>query len=473
MRKSIAVILVLVFLTASCLVVAKPAFSSADVEDTWASKAPMHEARGGLGVAAVNGKIYAIGGSTLQGSPPYTGGIVATNEEYDTATDTWVFKKPMPTPRMDFGIAVYNNKIYCIGGEEIFKDDSKAPLTNVNEVYDPVTDTWETKAPMPTPRSGLRANVVNGKIYLIGGNDPNVHFEPGASPHNEVYDPATDSWTTKTPMLAAASNHASAVFGDKIYVIGGLIGGPSEGLRFDLNQIYDTEDDSWSYGTPVPFNVVGEAGATTGVNAPKRIYVFGEIWDFGEDHKYSVRVYDPESDSWAVGADIPTDRGGFGIAVVDDMLHVIGGETADGIPFSADPPSIRKYATNEQYMPFGYGTVPPVVSVLSPENTNYTSGNVSLAFTVNKPAQWMGYSLDGQETVTVTGNTSIAVLSSGLHNITVYAKDEFENTGASETISFSVAEEPEPFPTALVATVSASVAVVGVGLLVYLKKRNR
>jgi hypothetical protein len=57
-----------------------------------------------------------------------------------------------------------------------------------------------------------------------------------------------------------------------------------------------------------------------------------------------------------------------------------------------------------------------------------------------------------------------------LHNITVYAKDEFENTGSSETITFSI---EEPFPTAIVATASgASVAVVGVGLLFYFKKRN-
>ena len=164
--KASALLLALVFLSATFIITAKPV-SAADL-GSWTTKAAMHEARSGLGVAVVNGKIYAIGGSTLQGSPPYTGGIVGTNEEYDTATDTWVFKKPMPTPRMNFGIAVYNNKIYCIGGE---------PRTNINEVYDPATDTWETKAPMPTPRDGLRANVVNGKIYLIGGNDPDVSID--------------------------------------------------------------------------------------------------------------------------------------------------------------------------------------------------------------------------------------------------------------------------------------------------------
>ena len=364
MSKALA--LVLVFLTTSSIIVALPVSGATADENTWVEKAPMQQARGGLGVAVVNGKIYAIGGSTLSGSWPYTGGIVATNEEYDPASNTWSFKKPMPTPRTNFGITVYNNKIYCIGGEEIYKNESKAPLTNVNEVYDPTTDTWETKESMPTPRSDLRANVVNGKIYLIGGYDPNVHFEPGASTHNEVYDPATDSWFTKEPLPAAVSLYASAVFEDKIYVIGGYADGPW--LRFDLNQVYNTKNDSWSYGSPLNESFGGVTGeVTTGFLAPKRIYVFGETRnDSWENYYFSVRSYDPENDSWTAGDVMLTSRGDSGVAVVNDLIYVIGGENANGIPFSADPHFLKKYATNEQYTPFGYGTIPPKVSVASP-----------------------------------------------------------------------------------------------------------
>jgi N-acetylneuraminic acid mutarotase len=347
MSKALALTLVLVFLTASTIILALPVSGTTTVENTWVEKAPMQQARGGLGVAVVNGKIYAIGGSTLSGSWPYTGGIVATNEEYDPATNTWSFKNQMPTPRTNFGITVYNNKIYCIGGEEIFKNESKAPLTNVNEVYDPTTDTWETKESMPTPRSDLRANVVNGKIYLIGGHDPNVHFKPGGSTHNEVYDPATDSWSKKEPLPDATSNYGSAVFGDRIYLIGGYAEVPW--VRFDLNQIYDTKNDSWSYETPLTQDYASAACVvTTGLMAPKQIYVFGEK---------NVLSYNPDNDSWIPGADIPTGRGDSGVAVVNDLIYVIGGETANGLPFSADPHSLKKYATNEQYTPFGYGTL--------------------------------------------------------------------------------------------------------------------
>jgi hypothetical protein len=104
----------------------------------------------------------------------------------------------------------------------------------------------------------------------------------------------------------------------------------------------------------------------------------------------------------------------------------------------------------------------------------YNESSVFLNFTVNKPTNWTGYSLDGDENATVTGNTTLTGLSAGMHNVTVYARDEFNNTGASETINFSIAEEPAPFLIVPVATASAAaIAVVGVGLLVYYRRRKR
>jgi N-acetylneuraminic acid mutarotase len=452
------VLLLALFLAISCLIAVKPAFSfTVPAENTWTQKAPMHEARYGIGIAVVNGKIYAIGGSTrsggggtIKGPLPVTGGTVGTNEEYDPKTDTWTTKTPMPTPIQNFAIAAYNNKIYCMNGK--------------NEVYNPETDMWETKTPMPTPRGALQANVVDGKIYLIGG-DTNGTL-------NEVYNPETDTWATETPMPTASYGYASAVVDKKIYIIDS-----------NLNQIYDTETDTWSQGAPSPsgFAFGGAAGATTGVNAPKLIYVLGEYSNSREgEPPYFVRVYDPEKDVWTFGSDIPTHRYLLGVAVVDDMLYAIGGFTSSypDMPFSYPyGPTNTPYATNEQYTPFGYGTIPPKVAVVSPVIGNYTLGNVSLAFTVNKPATWIGYSLDGQDNITITGNITLTGLAVGLHDITIYAKDEFENMGASHTITFSMVEPehtPEPFPTTLVAAaLVASAGVIAVGLLVYFKKRKR
>jgi hypothetical protein len=103
----------------------------------------------------------------------------------------------------------------------------------------------------------------------------------------------------------------------------------------------------------------------------------------------------------------------------------------------------------------------------------YNNASVPLDFSVDKQVTWIGYSLDGKDNVTVTGNITLSGLSDGVHTLTVYANDTFGFTGASETVTFTVAT----FPTTLVmaaAVVVALVTVVAViGVLVYLRKRNR
>ena len=141
------------------------------------------------------------------------------------------------------------------------------------------------------------------------------------------------------------------------------------------------------------------------------------------------------------------------------------------------------YADNTDRYPLmePFTTTPPKISVLSPLNERYNETSIPLVFTLDKPVNWTGYSLDGEPSVTVTSsglltNVTIANVTNGVvHNVTVYANDTYGNMGASETVTFTVAKpEPEPFPTALVATASGlSVAAVGLGLLmVYFKKRK-
>jgi hypothetical protein len=121
---------------------------------------------------------------------------------------------------------------------------------------------------------------------------------------------------------------------------------------------------------------------------------------------------------------------------------------------------------------FALDTTIPSVSILSLENKAYHTANLNLTFTTDEPISLMSYSLDGAN-VTVTGNSTLTGLPNGEHNITVYATDLAGNVGASETITFTIAK-PEPFPTALVATASgASATIIGIGLLVYFKKRKR
>jgi len=298
------------------------------VEDSWTTMEPMPTAERGLGAAVVNGKIYAIGSNV--------------NYEYDPATDTWTTKSSMTTARSGFGIAVYQDRIYVIGGRYgIYPNDT---VTGVNEVYNPATDTWETKTSMPTSRVGAHANAVDDRIYLISGKTGGPY---SVVTLNEVYDPETDTWTTKEPIPYPVNSYASAVVDGKIYVIGGQ-DEYHDPMNLDLTQIYDPETNTWSQGTPIPAATIdASAGVTTGTLAPERIYVMGGDESFLESSDQNY-VYDPHADVWNAGTPIPTPRFNPAVAVLNDLVYVIGGFYGPG------GPGYLPIATVEQYTPIGY-----------------------------------------------------------------------------------------------------------------------
>jgi N-acetylneuraminic acid mutarotase len=335
-KKIIAFLFALTVLASAISIIIKPAASDEVTEDSWATMASMPTARTRLGVAAVDGKIYAIGGDN-------NNSFLKDNEMYDPATNNWTAKAQMPTAKSDFGIAVYGKKIYCIGGAA----GPNSEPTGAVEIYDTMTDSWETKTSMPTARKAIGANVVDGKIYVIGGDKGNA--VPLSL--NEVYNPEMDTWTTKAAPVGVY-NYASAVVDEAIYIIGG--GGS------DLTQIYTPESDEWSRGASIP--VGGQdatqgvvAAATSGVLAPKRIYVLGG----GSYYPFDLNwAYDPVADAWSNATSMPTARSGLAVAVVDDLLYAIGGTAVNAF----EPP----VAINERYTPIGYGSVPPVDSAPFP-----------------------------------------------------------------------------------------------------------
>jgi len=114
---------------------------------------------------------------------------------------------------------------------------------------------------------------------------------------------------------------------------------------------------------------------------------------------------------------------------------------------------------------FTVDTVGPIVTVFELNHKTFTGSEVPLSFTVNDADTRITYSLDGQENITTTGNTTLANLAEGNHSLTVYVIDEAGNTG-SQTIAFSVAL----FPTELVLASILTVVAISTGLLVYFKK---
>jgi len=353
-KHAILLVVVFFFINGLFLVTFSPVFASEITTDSWSTKTSMKQSRYGLGVIAVDNKIYAIGGNTADSYPQFDADmLVGTTEQYDPGSDTWVTLKSMPTPRAYFAIAAYQNKIYCIGGVvditsvsmtswPWFENGTSWVNCGVTEVYDTVTDSWSTKMALPVSGSVLQAHVVDGKIFVLAGQDL------------FMYDPVADFWTQKTSspyeswvQTAYDPNEgiAAVVVEDRILF--------SEQYSEDINCytrciVYDPKIDVWmeekieplDWGDWLRYRV---ACITDGLYTPQKIYVFGQ-----RSAQSATYVYDLDG-SWSTAKAVPTWRFGFGVGVVEGVLYVIGGFTYGGMAKSQE-----SLGVNERYVPIGY-----------------------------------------------------------------------------------------------------------------------
>lgn len=344
-RMLIATVLVLIFLLYAMPLEPQPTdVVTATVAPSWNTlKTSLPNGTSQVKAIALDGRIHVLGG--------------AFHYQYDPETNTWIQLASMPTLRYSgFGLAAYNHKIYLIGGYLGYEYGPNDSVSSANEVYDPSTDSWESRAAMPNARDWVEANTVNGKIYVIGGDDTLYR----RSHLNEVYDPVNDSWSTKQPAPIGMIKGASAVIDDKIYLLGGL--GDNDSLNAISNQIYDTTTDCWSLGAPLPSTMWYTAAcATSGAMAPKRIYIMGGGFTEISD---TVSVYNPAANNWTASLPMPQTRMGHTIASIDDKIYVMGGSCSYQGPHPLGSPltpgiSWTPTAQVDVFTPLDYGTTDP------------------------------------------------------------------------------------------------------------------
>src|SRR5437588_242271 len=198
----------------------------------WIHPAPLPEAPEAVGgaaaAAAAGGKCYVIGGAAQL--PPY-GNLpirpiqphrsLDTVEEYDPAANTWRTRAPMPTARNHMGAGTVNGKIYVIGGRLTGAFSIAMPgNTDVVQEYDPAANAWATRAPMPTARSGGGTAVLDGRLYVGGGELQTYQFL-AAFRAFEAYDPAADTWAQLPYMPSPRHSFAMAAVGNRIHAVSG------------------------------------------------------------------------------------------------------------------------------------------------------------------------------------------------------------------------------------------------------------
>jgi len=306
--------------------------ATANAQGKWVKLAPFPEpAEELLGVAA-NGKMYVFCGLAPGWKP------IGMVYEYDPATDKWAKKNPMPVLTHHVAFTEYRGKIYAFGGFVLTTSGPAAwtPVDNAWE-YDPVADTWKPLAPLPTKRGSPVAGVAGDKIYVIGGaTTPSGSKETAvhpARPHVSVgaveeYDPSTNTWRQRSPMPTPRNHATAGVVNGKIYVIGGRVGGAfitSGSSNVDVVEEYDPAADVW--GSPRAKMPSARSAMASGVYGG-RIYVTGGE---GQDSQrmYTFRAfeaYDRANNRWTILPSMPVSRHGLAGAVVGKRLHMVSGD---------------------------------------------------------------------------------------------------------------------------------------------------
>jgi hypothetical protein len=268
---------------------------------------------------------------TLQGSPlrlvrgdaddpnPFSPGWAGTQHDGNPGVNagapkdpTWSTIASYPTGIMDNSADIIDGKVYSVGGF-----DASFNITNKGYVYDPDANTWTAIADMPVAREKPAVAAVGGKLYVTGGWD--TAGNPVA--RTDVYDLATNTWSTVSPNPHPAAAAGVAVANDKIYLIAGCPDGNCTATATSV--VYDPGSDSWATIASYPHNVSWESCG--GING--QVYCAGGT--DGVSTFKDLRVYDPGADSWSqpTASDLPFDLWASASGAANGFLIMSGGVT--------------------------------------------------------------------------------------------------------------------------------------------------
>ncbi len=313
------------FLAGLCLIALPVSTRSVETEPdrgVWRTAAPAPTKRTEVAAVTLRDKIYVVGGF----EQPSLGNVLnlaitPSLEEYDPSTDRWTTKAPMPVGLHHVGIGVTGGRLYVIGGYRKSGLTVWEPVATVY-AYDPATDTWTQRAPMPSPRGALSVTEHDGRLYAIGG-----YGRKANSAALEVYDPERNTWVSRMPVPTPRDHLATATLSGKVYAIGGRLNGDYR-QNLSVTEVYDPVTGRWTRGADLPTARSGITAAVVG----GRVYVFGG--EGGDGTFRENEAYDPTHDTWQALAPMPTARHGLGSAVVHGRIHVISGGPTPGGSYS-------------------------------------------------------------------------------------------------------------------------------------------
>jgi N-acetylneuraminic acid mutarotase len=291
--------------------------------------------RSECGLAAVDGKLYLIGGD---------GGSAFPVESFDFKTLTWTKLADAPAMLNHFQAVALDKKIYILDAFSSGGFPEQTPASNVY-IYDIEKNIWQTGKGLSDERKRAAAGAAmyDGKLYLVAGIQHG--HSSGTNNMFDVYDPKTDSWTT-LPDAPHIRDHCSAtVIKDKLYAVGGRNTSyhePNNFMAFFSHTVlevdcYDFKTGKWStLNAKLPLGTGG--GAVVNLY-DKLYYIGGERATATESNAARKNTFylDPNSQNeWAETDSMHFGRNGMPATVLNNKIYVAGG--SGGGPGGPPPP---------------------------------------------------------------------------------------------------------------------------------------
>jgi len=390
---------------------------------------------------------------------------------------------------------IVDTERYELMGAADIKAVTDAPELKVITEEQPVPSQWDYVLGFNLTIPGLNETIVRKAICYALNRTEIIEVARGGH--------GTATWTTIPEAFFPAYYNASGRFpeqnityANKLLDDAGYTDTNEDGTRnlpsgeemtFDM-QVLDWDTISVDAGTAIADELM-EIGISVSVEMTDDSVMYDNIYELPRNYRMYEMSHGfggyPDHVWWRMHScnDIDWGDNCYGLhndtmdVALDALLHAkndtvrkevaaeiqkLSVELAPYVPLflSDDTHAIRKEWVNYTFVPGGIFTsmnrltmlnihsdpelIPPDITIKVPENKTYDTVNVSLTFTVSEPADWIGYSLDGAASVTITGNTTLTDLSLGSHNVIVYANDTDGNMGMSNIVYFTIVETPVP-----------------------------
>lgn len=295
----------------NCKVVPTDSSWSWETLDVTGEPTARHEA----GLAVYDDKLYLLGGRRVN-----------PTSVFDIASNTWSEKASPPIELHHFQAVTIDDAIYLLGAMTGAWPD-ETPLDSVL-VYYPKKDEFDYTHPIPEHRrrGGAGASVYNGKIYLVGGITKG-HMD-GSKAWFDEYDPVTGSWKVLPDAPNARDHFQTVIRGDKLYAFAGRNTSrrtnQDMSLTKEYGNVYDFKSGKWSQVTTNLELPTRRAGNSAFVWNDEIIIGGGESDAHVVAHN-ELEAYDANSRSWRAWPSLNQGRHGTGLAVVGDYVYTASG----------------------------------------------------------------------------------------------------------------------------------------------------